>query len=188
MPQIHQNESNTFLSFSCSNDFFYDCKCWVYRWTKETCTKSTLPIGWLWFTPDAVEACNLSSKSLTQAHQLHYPVSRASFPTQLRHAEKQQLYWNWATLPLQNSSLQSPTFNFDKTTQRLGYSFFSRFSWRQFAVSQCLYYAFYRRIWCEPSRPRSATAIHSSGMHRTPNLPVEKRTLHRWTVAAPTKY
>jgi len=39
------------------------------------------------------------------------------FPTPLRYTEKQQFYWNWATLPLQSSSLQSPKFNVDKPTQ-----------------------------------------------------------------------
>jgi len=28
------------------------------------------------------------------SHQLYYPASRTSFPTPLRHAEKQQLHWN----------------------------------------------------------------------------------------------
>ena len=39
------------------------------------------------------------------------------FPTPLRHTEKQQFYWNWTTLPLHSSSLQSPKFNVDKPTQ-----------------------------------------------------------------------
>jgi len=42
------------------------------------------------------------------------------FPTPLRHQEKQQFYWNWATLPLQSISLQSAKCNFDKPTQWLG--------------------------------------------------------------------
>ena len=33
---IYQNESKTFLSFSCWNDSFCDCKCWVYHWTMES--------------------------------------------------------------------------------------------------------------------------------------------------------
>jgi len=36
------------------------------------------------------------------------------FPAPLRHIEKQQFYWNWATLALQSSSLQSRKFNIDK--------------------------------------------------------------------------
>ena len=41
---------------------FYDCKCYVYRWRKETSTKPTLPIGWLWFTLLAVQTYNLNYK------------------------------------------------------------------------------------------------------------------------------
>ena len=33
--------ATSFLSFSCWNEFFYDCKRLVYRWTKETFTKLT---------------------------------------------------------------------------------------------------------------------------------------------------
>ena len=43
-------------------------------------------------------------------------------PLALRYTEKQQLYWNWATLPLRSSSLQPPKFNADKPTYWLGYS------------------------------------------------------------------
>jgi len=68
-----------FLSFSCWNKFFCDCKCKVYRWTKEIFTKFTLFIGWLWFTLLAVLTDNLSSKLPTQTHQLHYPASKTSF-------------------------------------------------------------------------------------------------------------
>jgi len=32
------------------------------------------------------------------------PLQERHLPTPLRHAEKQPLYWNWATLPLQSSS------------------------------------------------------------------------------------
>jgi len=43
------------------------------------------------------------------------------------HAEKQPLYWNWATLPLRSYSLQPPKFNVDKPTLWLGQCFLSRF-------------------------------------------------------------
>ena len=42
------------------------------------------------------------------------------FPPPLRHTQKQQFYWNWVTLPLQSSSLQSPKLNVDKPAQWLG--------------------------------------------------------------------
>jgi len=42
-------------------------------------TKTTLPIGWLLFTPLAAEIDNLSSKLPTKTRQLHYPASRTSF-------------------------------------------------------------------------------------------------------------
>jgi len=44
------------------------------------------------------------------------PLQECHFPIPLRHAEKQKLYWNWATLPLQSSSLQPPKFNVHKPT------------------------------------------------------------------------
>jgi len=105
-----------FLSFSCWNEFFYDCQYWVYRWRKETFTKLALPIGWLWFTLIEVKTDNLGSKLPTQAHQLHYRASRTLFSDTITSwdAEKQPLYWNWATLPLQSYSLQPPKINVDK--------------------------------------------------------------------------
>jgi len=62
-----------------------------------------LTTGWLWFTLLAVQTYNLSSKLATQTHQLHHPLQERHFPTPLLHAEKQQLRWNCATLPLQDS-------------------------------------------------------------------------------------
>jgi len=41
------------------------------------------------------------------------PLQERQFPTPLRHAEKLQLHWNWAILPLQSSLLQPPKFNVD---------------------------------------------------------------------------
>ena len=55
-----------FLCFTSSYDACYDCRYEVYHWTKETYTKSTLPIGWLWFTVVAVQTYNQSSKLPTQ--------------------------------------------------------------------------------------------------------------------------
>jgi len=68
-----------FVSFSCWNGFFYDCKCYVYRWSKETSTETKLPIGCLWFTLLAVETYNLNSKLPTQTHQLHHLASKSAF-------------------------------------------------------------------------------------------------------------
>jgi len=81
---------------------------------KRDFTKTTLPIGWLLFTLLAVETYNLSSKLPTQTHQMRYPLQERHFPAPLRHAEKQQLYWNWEMLPLQSSSLQPPKLNVDR--------------------------------------------------------------------------
>ena len=39
--------------------------------------------------------------------------------------------------------------------------------------------------WGEHSCPRSATAIDSVAVDRTPNLPIERRTLFHWAIAAP---
>ena len=44
------------------------------------------------------------------------PLQERHFPTPLRHAEKQQLYWKWATFSLESFSLQPPKFNVDKPT------------------------------------------------------------------------
>jgi len=67
---------------------------------REFC-ETRLPTSWLWFTLLAVQTYNLSSELATQTHQLHYPLQERLFPTPLLHAEKQQLHWNWAILPLQ---------------------------------------------------------------------------------------
>jgi len=70
-----------FLSFSCWNEFFCDCKCGVHRWTKETFTKLTPPIGLLWFTlflqfkPTIIARQSYPRKT----HLLHYPASRTLF-------------------------------------------------------------------------------------------------------------
>jgi len=108
-----------FVSFPCWIGFFYDCKCYVCNWKKETSTKPTLLVGWLWFTLLAVQTCKLNSKLPAQTHQLHHLASRMAFSSTITvcHIEKQQFYWNWATLPLQSSSLQMPKFNVDKPTQ-----------------------------------------------------------------------
>ena len=57
--------------------------------------------------------------------------------------------------------------------------------WRYLTLDQSLKFASYRGGWGERSRPRSATAIHTAAVGRTPNLPIERRTLHHWLVPAP---
>jgi len=42
------------------------------------------------------------------------PIQERHYPRPLRHAEKQPLYWKWAKLSLQSSSLQPPKPNVDK--------------------------------------------------------------------------
>jgi len=51
-----------FLSFSCWNNFFYDCQCLKCTVEQDDFTKITLSIGWLLFTLLTVETYNLSSK------------------------------------------------------------------------------------------------------------------------------
>jgi len=82
---------------------------------KDDLTKTTLPIGWRLFTLLAVETDHLSSRLPTQTHQMRYPLQERHFAAPLRHAEKQQLHWNWEKLSklftsteVQSSSLQPP--------------------------------------------------------------------------------
>ena len=48
-------------------------------------------------------------------------------------------------------------------------------------------YASYRGSWGERSCPRSTTASHSVALNWTRNLPIERRTLYHWVVAATAK-
>jgi len=41
------------------------------------------------------------------------PLQGSHFQAPLRHADKQQLYWNWEKLSLQSSLLQPPKLNVD---------------------------------------------------------------------------
>jgi len=43
-------------------------------------------------------------------------------------------------------------------------------------------------VWGERSCPRSATAIHSVAVDRTPNLPIERRKLYHWANRCPVLY
>jgi len=52
-----------------------------------------------------VQTGNLNSKLLPKTYQMHHPAQERHFPTPLRHAEKQPLYWNWAQLSSQSSLL-----------------------------------------------------------------------------------
>jgi len=56
-------------------------------------------------------------------------------------------------------------------------SFFVNFWRQQLATGRSLICASWRGGWGECSCPRSATAIHSVAVDRTPNLPIERRTL-----------
>ena len=115
--QIHQNESNTFSKLFLLKWLFLWLETLVYRWTKGTSMKLALLVCCLWSTLLAVKTYNLSCKLTTQTHyQLQYPLQEHHFPTPLRHAEKQQLHWNWATLPLLSYALQPPKFNVDNPT------------------------------------------------------------------------
>ena len=80
------------------------------------CGPATLPILWHWFTLLAVPAYNLSSKLPTQTHNCTISLQERHLPSPLRHTEKHQFYWNWATLSVQSSSLQPEKLNVDKRT------------------------------------------------------------------------
>jgi len=54
----------------------------------------------------------------------------------------------------------------------------------QIAASRGLNCASCRGGWVERSCPRSATTIHSAAVDRSPNLPLEGRTLYYWAIAA----
>ena len=56
---------------------------------------------------------------------------------------------------------------------------------RQLAAGLSLNCASCRGNWGECSFPRSATAIHSVAVDRTPNLPTGRRTLYHWAIATP---
>jgi len=133
------------------------------------------------------------------------------FPTPLHHLETQSLYWNWATIPLQRSSLKPPKCNVDKHHLMMSLQLmalvqniplnikngmrcakkccFFLFWPRQLAAWQRLKCASYRGSWGGRSCPRSATEIHSVAVDRTPNfpIPIEGRILYHWAIAAPAK-
>ena len=62
---------------------------------------------------------------------------------------------------------------------------FVNFWWRRLVTDRSLNCASCRGGWGEHSCPRSATAIHSMTVDRTPNLPIERQTLYHWAIAAP---
>jgi len=76
-------------------------------------TKTTLPIGWLLSTLLAVQTEIWAQSYPRKYTNCTAPLQRSHFPAPLRHAEKQQLYWNWEKVSLQSSSLQLPKLNVD---------------------------------------------------------------------------
>jgi len=64
-------------------------------------------------------------------------------------------------------------------------SFFLQFWWQRLAAGRSLNCASFWGSWGERSCPRSGTAIHSVTVDRPPNLPIERRTLYHWAIAAP---
>ena len=54
----------------------------------------------------------------------------------------------------------------------------------QLAAGRTLEFASCRGVWGERFCPRSATAIHSVAVDRTPNLSIGRRTLYHWAIAA----
>jgi len=65
--------------------------------TVKLSTMPTLPISWYCFTLLAVQAYNLSSYYLHKHSNCTISLQKCDLPTPLalRHAEKQQFYWNW---------------------------------------------------------------------------------------------
>jgi len=59
------------------------------------------------------------------------------------------------------------------------------FWWRQLAAGRSLKLAPGRGDFGWTLLPRSAAAIHSATVDRIPNLPIERRTLYHWAIAAP---
>jgi len=112
--------ATAFVSFYCWNGFFYDCKCYDYRWRKEIlrnphCLSAGPDLLYLQFKP------TIWTLSYLRKHtNCTISLQERHFPTPLRYTENQQFCWNWAALPLQSSSFQSPKFNVDKPTQWLG--------------------------------------------------------------------
>ena len=62
--------------------------------------------------------------------------------------------------------------------------FICKFRWWQLAEGRSLNCASCQGDWSERSCPRSASAIPSVVVDQTPNLPIERRTLHPWAIAA----
>ena len=67
-------------------------------------------------------------------------------------------------------------------THQLGFIRAVCFLWRQLGTGRSLKSASCQGKWGERSCPRSATAIPSVTVDRTPNLPVRRRTLHHWSM------
>jgi len=65
--------------------------------------------------------------------------------------------------------------------------FFIYFWRRQFSGMPAPEHASYRGRLGSRSCPRSTTASHSVSVNCSHNLPLERRTLHRWAIAAPAR-
>ena len=108
MPQVHQNDSNTFCKLLLLE--------WLFLWLQTLLRNPhCLSAG-----SDSLAVQTYSLNSWGAYVNAPPRFKKWHFPTPLRHIEKHQFYWNRATLPLQSSSLQSPKCNFGKFTQRLG--------------------------------------------------------------------
>ena len=83
-------------------------------------------------------------------------------------------------------------FHFTSSALKLVSVFFLlNFWWRQLAAGRSLDWASSRGGWDERSCPRSATAIHSVAVDRTPDLPIWRWTLnhcHRFCVVSFRKH
>jgi len=107
-----------FVSFSCWNGFFYDCKCYDYRWRKEIlrnphCLSAGSDSLYLQFKPTIWTLSHLrkhiNCTISLQERQHHYATQKTSSSTVTENVTFAKLF-----------TLQSPKFNVDKPTQRLG--------------------------------------------------------------------
>jgi len=127
------------------------------------------------------------------------------FPAPLRHAEKQQLDWNWEKLSLQSSSLQPPKQMLIGPPNDWATAYDSYWKLRHWTsknsmrcAKKCFFIILAKVISGMPTSeicflpgqfrltilPKSTTASHSVSVNRTYNLPLERRTLYHWAIAA----
>jgi len=83
IPSHRWRKDNKFILYISQSKNLYPVKIYFvppnFKTWLRACTKPPLPIDWHWLTLLALQGYNLSSKLITQTHQLHYLVSRMPF-------------------------------------------------------------------------------------------------------------